>query len=335
MDRLNYHHLRCFWAVAREGSIAAACRTLDLTQPTISKQIGDLEDALGESLFRRTGRRLHLTDVGKMVYAYADEIFSLGQELTDALRGHVTGRPLRMLVGVSDVVPKLLTREVLAPALQVQPPVRLICREGKSDRLLADLAVSGLDVVLTDSPLAPGARVRAFNHHLGEYEVGVFASDAVTRTLSGAFPGSLHNAPMLLPTENTSLRRSIDAWLERHDIRPRVIAEFEDSALLKAFAEVHLGVFFAPTILVDAVRHQFGVELVGIADGVVESLYAVTVERKIRHPGVTAVVEAARALPRKSLPEGGKGVGEDGSRGGRANRARTGGARAKPPPSAR
>ena len=299
MERLNFHHLRCFWAVAREGSIAAACRTLNLTQPTISKQIGDLEDALGESLFRRSGRRLHLTDVGKMVYAYADEIFSLGQELTDALRGKTTGRPMRMLVGVSDVVPKLLTRLVLAPALSIHPPVHLICREGKSDRLLADLAVSGLDVVLTDAPLAPGSRIRAFNHHLGEYDVGVFAAGNLAGELREGFPASLDGCPALLPTENTTLRRSIDAWLDRHEIRPRVVAEFEDSALLKAFAEAGLGVFFAPTVLTDAVRHQYGVESIGLADGVTESLYAVTVERKIRHPGVTAVIEAARSLPKR------------------------------------
>lgn len=294
MERLNFNHLRCFWAVAREGSIVAACRTLGLTQPTISKQIGDLEDELGEELFRRVGRRLVLTDVGRTVYAYADDIFSLGQELTDAVRGQVTGRPLRMMVGVSDVVPKLLTRMTLEPAMKLEQRIRLTCREGKTEQLLADLALAGLDMVLTDAPMPAGSRIKAYSHRLGASTVAVFAPPSLTTRYRRKFPASLDGAPMLLPTDNTALRRSIDAWLERTNVRPEIVAEFEDSALLKAFAEGEHGLFFAPSVVEDSVQRQFGVRTVAHIDEITEHLFAVTMERKIRHPGVAAVVDSAR-----------------------------------------
>lgn len=295
MERLNYNHLRCFWAVARDGSIAVACKRLGLTQPTISKQIGDLEEALDEPLFRRTGRRLVLTDVGRTVYAYAEDIFSLGQELLDVVRGYATGKPLRLHVGVSDVVPKLLTRLVLEPALRTERPVRLICREGKTDQLLAELALAGLDVVLTDAPLPPGSRIKAFNHKLGESPAGVFGSPELVARSKRRFPQSLNGAPMLLPTENTLLRRSIDIWLERNELRPQVIAEFEDSALLKAFAQGGHGLFFAPVAVENLISEQLDVRLLRQVDDITESLYAVTVERRIAHPDVTTIVEAARS----------------------------------------
>jgi LysR family transcriptional activator of nhaA len=295
MERLNYNHLRCFWAVAREGSIVAACRTLGLTQPTISKQIGDLEDALGEQLFRRVGRRLVLTDIGRTVYAYADDIFSLGRELTDAVRGQVTGRPLRMTVGVSDVVPKLLTRLTLEPAMKLDQRIRLTCREGKTEQLLADLALAGLDTVLTDAPMSAGSRIKAYSHRLGASTVAVFAPPSIATRYQRTFPDSLNNAPMLLPTDNTALRRSIDAWFERTDVRPEIVARFEDSALLKAFAEGEHGLFLAPSVVEDSVQRQFGVRTVAHIDEITEHLFAVTMERKIRHPGVKAVVNSARA----------------------------------------
>jgi LysR family transcriptional activator of nhaA len=232
--------------------------------------------------------------MGRAVYAYADDIFSLGQELMDVIRGHATGRPIRLHVGVSDVVPKLLTRLVLQPALRTDHPIRLVCREGKTDRLLADLALAGLDVVIADSPLDPGSKIRAFSHKLGESLVGVYGSTELAARYGRSFPGCLDGAPMLLPTENTALRRSIDAWLETRGIRPAVVAEFEDSALLKAFAESGHGLFFAPTVVGTQIAEQFGVRLAGQADGITESLFAITIDRRIRHPGITAIVEAAR-----------------------------------------
>jgi LysR family transcriptional activator of nhaA len=298
LERLNFNHLRCFWAVAREGSIAAACRALDLTQPTISKQIGDLEDALGEALFRRTGRRLVLTDLGRTVYNHADDIFALGQEIVEVAKGHRGDRPARLSVGVSDVVPKLLTRLALEPAIRGRTPAHLVCREGKTEHLLTDLALGVLDVVLTDAPLPSGSRVRAFTHRIGESAVGVFAPESLASRLRGGFPGSLAGAPMLLPTENTALRRSINAWLAGARIKPAIVAEFEDSALLKAFAEAGHGLFFAPTAVESQVTRQFGVGLVGVADGLIETLYAITAERRIRHPAVVAIVDAARGALR-------------------------------------
>jgi len=299
MDRLNYNHLRCFWAVARDGSIAAACTRLGLTQPTISKQIADLEDAFDESLFRRTGRRLVLTDVGKTVYSYAEDIFSIGQELIDVVRGHATGKPLRLHIGVSDVVPKLLTRLVLEPALATDYPVRMICHEGKTDQLLADLALAGLDAVLTDAPLPPASTIKAFNHKLGESPVGVFGTGKLAARYRRRFPRSLSGAPMLLPTGNTALRRAIDAWFDGQDVHPDVVAEFEDSALLKSFAEGGHGLFFAPMAIQASIKEQLGVQLIRPVDGITESIYVVTIERRIVHPGVAAIVHAAKGTLRQ------------------------------------
>ncbi len=296
MDRLNFNHLRCFWATAKSGSIASACDLLGLTQPTISKQIADLEAELGEPLFSRTGRRLVLTELGRSVFAYAEDIFSLGQEMLDAIRGHAAGRPVRLHVGVSDSVPKLLTRVALEPALSTEHPVKLVCREGKTDQLLADLALSSLDVVLTDTPLRHGARVKAFNHKLGESPVGVYATGELADRYRDGFPASLDGAPAILPTEGTAMRDAIDAWAEHAGIHLHVVAEIEDSALIKAFAQAGHGLFFAPSIVERAIMSQFGVECLGIADDIVEPLYAVTVERRITHPGVTAIAESARSV---------------------------------------
>ena len=300
MDRLNFNHLRCFWATAKGGSIASACETLGLTQPTISKQIADLEGEIGRPLFTRTGRRLVLTDLGQSVFAYADDIFAMGQEMLDAVRGHAEGRPARLHVGVSDAVPKLLTRIALEPAILSDQPVKMVCREGKTNQLLADLAMASLDVVLTDAPLPPGSRVRAFNHKLGESPVGVFGLPDLAERHTGRrgerFPAGLDGAPMLLPSQGTAMRASIDAWFDRVGVRPRIVAEFDDTALLKAFAQAGHGLFFVPTIVEQSVREQVGAECVAIADGVVEPLYAVTVERRITHPGVTAIAKAAKCV---------------------------------------
>ena len=294
MEWLNYHHLLYFWVVACHGSVTRAAAELRLAQPTVSTQLRTLEEVLGEKLFARTGRRLVLTDVGRLVFRYADEIFGLGRELLETVKGRPTGQPMRLTVGIADAVPKLIAYRLLGPALTDAEPVRIICREDKPDRLLAQLAVHGLDLVLSDAPIGPTTKVRAFNHLLGECGVTFFAAPALARTCRRGFPRSLGGAPMLLPTDNTALRRSLDDWFESEDIRPRVASEFEDSALLMAFGQAGMGLFPAPSAIERQVRTQYGVVVVGRLDAVCERFYAISGERRLKHPAVVAISEAAR-----------------------------------------
>jgi LysR family transcriptional activator of nhaA len=294
MNWLNYHHLLYFHTVAREGSVVRAAERLHLTQPTVSGQIKMLEDALGERLFDRVGRRLVLTDIGRLVYGYADEIFALGRELMDVLNDRPSGRPFRLVVGVADVMPKLMVQRLLAPALALPEGVHLVCHEDKTDRLLASLALHELDVVLADTPMPPGVGVRAFSHLLGESGVAFFAQKPVAARLFRRFPASLDQAPMLLPTDNTALRRSLDEWFGAQGLTPRVVAEFEDSALLKVFGEQGLGVFPAPSIIEREVCREYRVAIVGHAEGIVERFYAISLEKKLKHPAVVAISDGAR-----------------------------------------
>ncbi|MFG0256994.1 MAG: LysR family transcriptional regulator [Phycisphaerales bacterium JB043] len=296
MERLNFNHLRAFWAVASEGGVAVGAARLGLTQPTISKQIGELEDALGTALFNRSGRSLQLSEAGRGVHACANEIFAIGEDVLEIARGESHGRQARLRVGVSDSVPKLLTRLVLEPVLGLDPPVRLICREGKTEGLFGDLALRALDVVITEEALPSGSRVRGFSHLLGTSDIGVFAHRELAGRLREGFPRSLHASPILMPTENTPVCRSVRAWLERQRLVPSVIADIEDSALLKSFAHAGHGACFAPMATRHEIEHQFGIELVGVIEDerVRESLYAITAERTIAHPGVVAIVESAR-----------------------------------------
>lgn len=294
MAWLNYHHLLYFWTVAREGSIARATQKLHLTQPTISAQIHALEESLGEKLFLRSGRRLVLTEVGQVVYRYAEEIFTLGRELQDVLAGRPTGRPVRLTVGIADQVPKLLAHRLLAPAFGLTEPVHLVCREGKLDRLFADLTTHSLDLVLSDAPLTADTRVRAFNHPLGETGVSVFGVAPLADKYRRGFPRSLDGAPFLLPTEGTSLRRSLEEWFDRERVHPVVAAEFSDSALLKVFGMGGVGLFAAPTAIAADVRRQYEVKALGTLEGVRETFYAITIERRLRQPAVVAIMEAAR-----------------------------------------
>ena len=295
MEWLNYHHLLYFWTVARHGSVSAASHELRLAKPTVSGQLRMLEDALGEKLFHRIGRRMVLTDMGRTVFRYADEIFTLGRELIDVVKGRPTGRPVRLVVGVADAVSKLIAYRLLQPALQLPEPVRIVCREDRPERLLAELSVHGLDLVLSDAPVGPAVNVRAFNHLLGECGVGFFAAPKLAQRLSGRFPESLHGVPMLLPTETTALRRALDQWFEAQGIRPQVVSEFEDSALLKVFGQQGLGVFPAPSAIEAEVRRQYGVRLVGTTTAVRERFYAISVERRLKNPAVVAICDAARA----------------------------------------
>jgi LysR family transcriptional activator of nhaA len=294
MQWLNYHHLLYFWTVARRGSVVAAAEELRLTQPTISGQVRALEEALGEKLFRRAGRGLALTEVGRVAYRYADEIFGLGRELLNTLNDCPTGRPFQLAVGVADVMPKSVVHRLLAPALTVPEGVQLTCREDKTDRLLVSLALHELDVVLADTPTGPGLSVKAFNHLLGESGVSLFAARPLSGTLRKGFPRSLEHAPMLLPPTHTTMRRSIDQWLDAHELRPRIAGEFDDSALMKVFGQAGAGVFPAPTVVEADIRAQYGVAVVGHLDGVRERFYAISVEKKIKHPAVVAMTEAAR-----------------------------------------
>jgi LysR family transcriptional regulator, transcriptional activator of nhaA len=294
MEWLNYHHLLYFLIVAREGGLTQAGKVLHVSHPTLSAQVHALEGALGEKLFTRVGRRLVLTELGRVVYRYAEEIFSLGREMVDTVKGRATGRPLRLHVGVVDVVPKLVVRELLEPALRLADPVRLICREGPYEQLLAELSLHTLDIVIADGPVPPGSSVRAFNHLLGECGVGLFATAALAKAYRRGFPGSLEGAPVLLPLENLPLRRALNQWFDAHDVRPKVVAEFQDSALLKVFGADGMGVFPAPLAVEKQVCQQYAVQLVGTVESVSERFYALSIERRLKHPAVMAISQAAR-----------------------------------------
>jgi LysR family transcriptional activator of nhaA len=292
---LNYHHLLYFYTAAREGSISKASTVLHLTQPTISAQIRTLEESLAERLFERRGRGLALTEAGHLVYRYAEEIFALGRELQDTLAGRPGGRPLRLRVGVAEGLPKLMAYRLLEPALRISEPVHLVCREGSPARLLADLSIHSLDVVLLDAPPTPGTTVRVFSHLLGESGVTLFGALELARRYRRRFPASLDGAPMLLPTVDSTLRGSLDQWLERARIRPLVRGEFSDSAVLKVFGGAGAGVFAAPSVVEDEVRRQYGVRVIGRIPSIRERFYAVSAERRLRHPAVAAISQAARA----------------------------------------
>lgn len=294
MEWINYHHLLYFWVVAREGGLVPAGKVLRLSHPTLSAQVHALEDQLGEKLFTKVGRKLALTEVGRVVYRYAEEIFTLGRELVDAVKGRSTGKPLRLEVGIADVVPKLVVRRLLQPALGLPEPVRLVCREGANEQLLADLSVHTLDLVISDAPVPPGSAVRAFHHLLGETGVSFFAVKRLADAHRRGFPRSLDGAPMLLPLESLNLRRALDHWFDRHDLRPRVVGEFEDSALLDVFGADGAGIFVAPSAVEQEVMQEHGVHLVGRTDQVRERYYAISVERRLKHPAVVAISNAAR-----------------------------------------
>ncbi len=291
---LNYHHLHYFWAVVREGGIGAACKVLHLTQPTVSKQIKLLEEQLGEPLFRRVSRRLELTDAGQMAFDYADEIFSLGQEFMENMQGVATARPRRLRVGISYALPKLISHRILRPIVEADSNIHLICEEDHTDRLLAELSIQRLDLVLTDTPIAGSVKVKAFNHFLGDCGVTFFAATALARRLKGKFPDRLNGAPFLALSDNSLSRRSLERWFDAVKVRPRVLAEFEDSALMKVFGRDGAGVFAAPSVIADEICRELGVRKLGSTDAVRESFYAITVERKFKHPAVARIAETAR-----------------------------------------
>jgi len=296
MEWLNYHHLLYFWTVAREGTIARASEELRLAQPTISGQIRVLEDQLGEKLFQRSGRNLVLTDMGRLVYRYADDIFGLGRELMDTLKDRPTGRPLRFQVGVADEVSKVIAYRLLEPALRLAQPVYMVCRDGAAERLLTELATHALDLVIADTPISPTIKVKAFSHALGETPVTVFGTAKLAAPRRKGFPKSLDGAPLLVPTIGKTLRRTLDQYFDQQAIRPRIVAELDDSALLTTFGQAGAGLFVAPSVLEKEITRQFGVTVVGRLAEVRERYFALSVERRLKHPAVVAISEAANEI---------------------------------------
>ncbi len=293
-DWLNYHHLHYFWMVAKEGGITPAAEILHLSQPTLSTQIQKLEKSMRVKLFDRKGRSMVLTESGQMVFRYAGEIFNLGNELADSLRGRPAKDSLTLLVGVPDVLPKLVTYHLLRPALQLQERVKLVCHEGKLKDLLSDLALHRLDIVLANSRLTPEVSIRAFNHLLGECDVTVLGTAVLAKTYKPGFPDSLNGAPMLMPTQNTTLRRALEQWFDDQEIRPDIVHEFEDSALLKAFGQAGEGLIVVPTVVAVEVAVQYSLEPLGRIPDVTERFYAISVERRLKHPAVVAISESAK-----------------------------------------
>ncbi|MEK8086985.1 transcriptional activator NhaR [Aquabacterium sp. A3] len=292
---MNYKHLQYFWAVARMGGVVKASEHLHVTPQTVSGQIQLLEDAVGRPLFRKKGRKLELTDTGELVYSYARDIFHLGSELEELLRQpRGVQRPVELRVGIVDAVPKLVAGQLMQPAMAGPQPFRVICREGKIESLLADLSVHRLDLVLSDRPLPPALSVNAYTHRLGGSQVGFYASQALAATFEQPFPALLEGAPLLSPGSESAMGLRLRQWLGKQKLRPRVVGEFDDSAMVKALGMQGLGVFLAPRVLDESVRRQYDATCLGEASDLIEEFHVITVERRITHPGVVAITEAAR-----------------------------------------
>ncbi|MGE5169189.1 MAG: transcriptional activator NhaR [Rudaea sp.] len=291
---MNYRHLRYFWAVAKTGGVGRAAKQLHLTPQSISGQLRVLEDSLGHALFRQSGRSLELTDTGRTVLGYADQIFSLGAQLQEELHHGRTERVVPFRVGVGDMMSKSVAYQLLEPALRLPEPVRIVCREWRLTDLLAELAIERLELVLADRPMRATLSVRAFNHLLGECGVTFFAERRLAQSLTGGFPRNLDGAPLLLPGEDAAVRPRFMQWLDQHRIHPRIVGEFDDPALLSAFGHAGAGVFAVPSVLATQIGRDRGLVGLGATDAVVEQFYAISVERRLTHPAVVAVSHAAR-----------------------------------------
>ena len=292
---INYKHLHYFWVVAKQGGIARASERLHLTPQTISGQISLLEQSLGETLFNKVGRNLELSETGRLVLSYADEIFSLGSELEQALHDLPSDRPMVFKVGVTDVVPKSIAYRLLAPAMALPDSVRIVCKENSVDNLLGELALHRVDMVIADGPIPSGLNVRGYNHALGECGISFLAVPKLAKTIRKNFPQSLDGAPLLLPSEINVVQARLLQWLDSLHVYPRVIGEFDDSALMKVFGQAGAGIFIVPSAIDDEVAKQYGVQIIGRTEEVREQFYAISVERKLSHPAVVAITETARA----------------------------------------
>lgn len=295
MRHLNYNHLLYFWTVAQEGSVARAAEALHLAPQTISGQLKMLEESIGEPLFSRVGRGLAITDTGRIVEQYADEIFNLGSELTQRIKGKALGAPLNLNVGIVNSIPKLIAYRILKPAMGLEPLMKISCYEDGLDSLLADLSIHKLDLVLSDRPIPSALNVRAYNHELGASALSFFGAPELIAKHSGDFPACLNEAPVLLPVKGHALRRNLADWFETKSLTPRIVADFDDSALMKVFGEAGEGFFPAPTVMRRQVESIFGVKHLGVIEGVMEHFYLVSPERKIKHPAVLEITDAARS----------------------------------------
>lgn len=291
---INYKHLHYFWVVAKQGSIARASERLHITPQTISGQISMLEESIGESLFSKAGRNLELTEVGRLVLSYSEEIFSLGTELEDALRNKPHDRPVVFKVGIADVVPKTIAYRLLAPALSLSDPVRIVCRENNLASLLAELALHRVDMVIADGPIPAGINVRGFSHSLGDCGISFLAVPPLAKRLRKDFPRSLDGAPLLIPSESNLVQAKLLGWLDSLRVYPRIVGEFDDSALMKVFGQAGTGSFVVPSPIAKEVAKQYGVQVIGSTEEVREQYYAISVERRISHPAVSAITETAR-----------------------------------------
>jgi len=294
LKNINYRHLHVFWAVATRGGISAASDVLGVTAQTISEQIRILETTLGSSLFTREGRGLTLTEQGRLVLGYADEMFAIGQQLQEALSDESAETPLRLRVGVANAMPKTIAYHILEPALRMDRTVRVVCREADLDALLGDLAAHRLELVLADRPMPPSAAVRGFNHLLGESGMSFFGSPGLVARFSAPFPACLDGAPLLVQAEGAVIRGRLMRWFADQGVRPRIVGEFDDGALMKAFGREGRGVFISPSVVEQETCAQYGVQIMGRSDDLVEQFYAISVERRISHPGVAAITQAAR-----------------------------------------
>ncbi len=293
---MNYKHLQYFWATAKAGGLLRAAEQLYTTPQTLSGQIKLLEDRLGRKLFRKNGRELELTEDGRVALGYAEDIFTLGGELEAALRDRPDGapRPIEFRVGVADSVAKPVAYRLLEPALNMPQPVHMLCHEWKFADLLAELALHRLDLVIADEPVSRRVSVQAFNHPLGSSTMSFFAAPSLLSKLEGSFPACLNGAPMLIPSRASSVRSQFDAWLKRNRLEPRVIGEFDDGALMKAFGREGRGVFISPSVVEEQTAEQYNVEILGRSDELIENFYAISVERRITHPCVAVITQSAR-----------------------------------------
>ena len=292
---MNFKHLYYFWVTAKAGGIVRAGEQLHTTPQTLSGQIKLLEAWLGRRLFRKTGRHLELTDEGRLALGYADQIFTLGAEMETALRQAGGGqKTLEFRVGVADSVAKSVVYRLLEPALSMSEPVRLICSEGKFPDLLAQLALHRLDLVMADEPMSGRVSIKAFNHLLGSTPMSFFCAPVLRKLLKGDFPQCLNDAPLLIQGASSSVRKQLDSWFTKHQIHPRIIGEFDDGALMKAFGREGRGIFMSASVLEAETLTQYGVEMIGRTDEMVEDFFAVSVERRITHPCVAAITQAAR-----------------------------------------
>lgn len=293
---MNFKHLHYFWATARAGGVMRAGEQLNITPQTLSGQIKLLEERLGCALFRKSGRRLELTEEGRTALGYADQIFGLGAEMEAAIgQARSGGQALDCRVGIADSVPKAIAYRLLEPALEVPQQVRLICHEGKFPDLLGQLAIQRLDLVIADEPMHRQMSVKAFNHALGTTAMSFFCTPALRKTLKGKFPNNLDGAPMLVQGGTSAMRRRMELWLAERRLHTRTVGEFDDAALMKAFGREGRGVFMSPTVLEQETCDQYGVTVLGRTDDLVEEFFAVSIERRITHPCVAAITQAARS----------------------------------------